>query len=110
MFDLENNITTWTDKFIIENGVVFDANSSVKNVSECLSEDSGIDGAKLDIPYAVIEAFVAVLAVIGNATVITVFLRERKLRKRTNYYIFSLALADFLVGLLGIPFAILVNI
>lgn len=63
----------------------------------------------LNIPYTLMEALVAITAVIGNALVITVFCRERKLRKRTNYYILSLALADFMVGMFGIPFAILVS-
>lgn len=63
----------------------------------------------LNIPYTLMEALVAITAVIGNALVIAVFCRERKLRKRTNYYIVSLALADFMVGMFGIPFAILVS-
>lgn len=62
-----------------------------------------------NIPYVVSEALVAVFAVIGNALVILVFHRERRLRRRTNYYIVSLAIADLLVGLLGIPFAILAS-
>jgi hypothetical protein len=56
------------------------------------------------------EVLVAVFAVIGNAFVILVFYRERRLRRRTNYYIVSLAIADLLVGLLGIPFAILASL
>lgn len=55
------------------------------------------------------ESLVAIVAVIGNSLVILVFYRERRLRRRTNYYIISLALADFLVGLIGIPFAVLVS-
>lgn len=63
-----------------------------------------------NIPYVVSEVLVAVCAVIGNALVILVFYRERRLRRRTNYYIVSLAIADLLVGLLGIPFAILASL
>lgn len=63
-----------------------------------------------NIPYMVCEVLVAVCAVIGNALVILVFYRERRLRRRTNYYIISLAIADLLVGLLGIPFAILASL
>lgn len=64
----------------------------------------------LNIPYTVFEILVAVLAVVGNSMVIYVFRIERKLRRRTNYYIVSLAIADLFVGLFGIPFAILAAI
>jgi 7 transmembrane receptor (rhodopsin family) len=104
MFELEN-VTSWTDKFTIENDLIFDTNSSNENIENYGSEER----TKLNVPYVVMETLVAVLAVIGNSIVIAVFFRERKLRKRTNYYIISLATADFLVGALGIPFAILVR-
>lgn len=61
----------------------------------------------LNMPYTVFEILVALIAIIGNAMVIYVFRVERKLRRRTNYYIVSLAIADLFVGLFGIPFAIL---
>ncbi|XP_012262984.2 adenosine receptor A2b-like [Athalia rosae] len=67
-------------------------------------------GSALNVPYATCEVLVAVSAVFGNGLVITVFARERRLRRRTNYYIISLATADLLVGLFAIPFAILASI
>lgn len=110
MWELEN-LTTWTEPFTFESSTDDDlANSSIfncTNVTECAEADER--PPRLNIPYAVMEALVAIVAVIGNALVIVVFWRERRLRRRTNYYIISLALADFLVGLLGIPFAILVS-
>lgn len=70
-----------------------------------------VDGEELipplNMPYTIFEIIVALLAIIGNAMVIYVFRVERKLRRRTNYYIVSLAIADLFVGLLGIPAAIL---
>ncbi|XP_076627577.1 adenosine receptor A2b isoform X1 [Colletes latitarsis] len=66
--------------------------------------------SELNLPYTVCEILVAVSAVFGNGLVITVFSKERKLRRRTNYYIISLATADLLVGLFAIPFAILASI
>ncbi|XP_063620441.1 adenosine receptor A2b [Cydia splendana] len=60
--------------------------------------------------YTTLEILVALVAIIGNAMVIHVFRRDRRLRRRTNYYIVSLAVADLLVGLLGIPFAILASV
>lgn len=75
------------------------------------SNDADGSGAgSLNYYYASLELAVALAATLGNAAVITVFCRERRLRKRTNYYIVSLAMADFLVGLLGIPFAILASV
>jgi len=58
------------------------------------------------IAFIFMESVVAILAMLGNILVIIVFFRERKLRRKTNYYIISLATADFLVGLLALPFAI----
>lgn len=65
---------------------------------------------ELNYFYTILEVLVSIVACVGNACVIIVFHRERRLRKRTNYYIVSLAIADFLVGLLGIPFAIMASI
>jgi len=62
------------------------------------------------VPYAVLEGLVAVGATIGNGLVIVAFHRERRLRRRTNYYIVSLAVADLLVGLVGIPCAVLSSV
>ncbi|KAK2581183.1 hypothetical protein KPH14_007987 [Odynerus spinipes] len=65
---------------------------------------------QLNLPYTVCEVLVAICAVFGNGLVIIVFSKEKKLRRRTNYYIISLATADLLVGLFAIPFAILASI
>lgn len=73
-----------------------------------LHEEAKIN--ELNVPYTALEILVAFVAIVGNAMVIIVFHRERRLRRRTNYYIVSLALADLLVGLLGIPFAIMASI
>lgn len=59
-----------------------------------------------EITFLVVESIIAIFAMLGNILVIIVFFRERRLRRKTNYYIISLASADFCVGLLGIPFAI----
>ncbi|RZF42627.1 hypothetical protein LSTR_LSTR001422 [Laodelphax striatellus] len=59
------------------------------------------------VVYVGCEILVAIGAIFGNTLVITAFRRERRLRRRTNYYIVSLAVADLLVGLLGIPCALL---
>ena len=60
----------------------------------------------VDYVYAGVEAACAVAAVVGNALVVCVFARYVVLRTVTNYYVISLAVADLLVGLVGIPSAI----
>lgn len=65
---------------------------------------------ELQFAYTFLEILVAIVAVIGNSMVIIVFRKEKRLRRRTNYYIVSLAVADLLVGLLGIPFAVLASV
>ena len=77
---------------------------SMNNSSDSSSSDQV---PTLEPSYIIPEVLVAVLALVGNALVTFVFIREKKLRKLTNYYVVSLAIADLLVGLIGIPFAIL---
>lgn len=115
MFKLEN-ASSWTKQLnclsSFEEEFTFNVNSSLANctnITQFLNQDDEQQKPELNVPYAVMEALVAFFAVVGNALVIIVFYRERRLRRRTNYYIISLATADFLVGLLGIPFAIFVR-
>lgn len=103
MLEIESNFTT--EENFWEFSTLDDFNSTISNITE-INQDAR---ATFNMPYTVMEILVAIVAVIGNGLVIIVFYRERRLRRRTNYYIISLALADFLVGLIGVPFAILVS-
>ncbi|XP_076330741.1 adenosine receptor A1-like [Tachypleus tridentatus] len=66
--------------------------------------------SQLPITYTVSEMTVAVFAVVGNLVVMIAFGLDRRIRKVTNFYILSLAMADFLVGLVGVPSAILTKL
>ncbi|XP_049290492.1 adenosine receptor A2b [Anopheles funestus] len=80
------------------------------NDSTLLPVEEPNSEVRLNVPYALLEASVALMAIFGNTLVILAFKTERRLRRRTNFYIVSLASADLLVGTLGIPFAILASI
>ncbi|XP_053668415.1 adenosine receptor A3 [Anopheles marshallii] len=80
------------------------------NDSTLLPAEGSDSAVRLNVPYALLEATVALMAIFGNTLVIVAFKTERRLRRRTNFYIVSLASADLLVGTLGIPFAILASI
>ena len=81
-----------------------------------ITSDSGRSSSTLEdlqslpVLYTLLECLVALTALLGNLLVIVVFIQDKRLRKRTNFYILSLAVSDFLVGLLGIPSAILTRI
>ena len=55
------------------------------------------------------EIFISLLSVTGNSLVLYVIYREKALRCITNYLVASLALADFTLGLVGIPCVIVNN-
>jgi len=68
------------------------------------------DLSKLPLNYTLVEIVVASCAFAGNLLAILVFIFDKRLRKVTNFYIISLSFADLLVGLVGVPSAILTKI
>lgn len=61
------------------------------------------------ITYIVIESLIAFFAVVGNGFILFIFAKEERLRKKRNYYLMALALADFLLGAVGVPTTVLVD-
>lgn len=59
--------------------------------------------------YVMVEVLLAVLAVVGNVLVCWAVLLNSNLRTVTNLFLVSLAVADVAVGLLAIPFAIIIR-
>ena len=77
------------------------------NVSSSFSLDTGITSFILDNgTFALtMTAFGALAALIGNATVIALFLSNKDLRIFTNYFVLNLAVSDLICGVIGHPFA-----
>ena len=57
----------------------------------------------------VVEGIIGVISVLGNALVLYIIYKYKNLQTITNYLIASLAAADLLVGLVGIPVVIVNN-
>ncbi|XP_010637999.1 neuromedin-U receptor 2 [Fukomys damarensis] len=57
----------------------------------------------LFLPMTVVYALIFVVGVVGNLLVCLVILRDQLMKTPTNYYLFSLAVSDLLVLLLGMP-------
>lgn len=61
--------------------------------------------------YIVPEVIIIIAAICGNLLIFIAFYREKELEKRKiNFYVISLAFADFLVGLIGVPTGVLAAI
>ncbi|XP_005870574.1 PREDICTED: neuromedin-U receptor 2 [Myotis brandtii] len=57
----------------------------------------------LFLPVTVVYTLIFVVGVAGNLLVCLVILRHQTMKTPTNYYLFSLAISDLLVLLLGMP-------
>jgi len=60
--------------------------------------------------YTTVEVVCAVISFVGNLLVLIAFARFRRIRSVTNYYVISLAVADLLVALFGIPSALATSV
>ncbi|XP_041719779.1 adenosine receptor A2a [Coregonus clupeaformis] len=59
--------------------------------------------------YIVLELLIAILSVLGNVLVCWAVCLNSNLQSITNFFVVSLAVADIAVGVLGIPFAIVIS-
>ncbi|KAK6313012.1 adenosine A2a receptor a [Coregonus clupeaformis] len=59
--------------------------------------------------YIVLELLIAILSVLGNVLVCWAVCLNSNLQSITNFFLVSLAVADIAVGVLGIPFAIVIS-
>ena len=55
------------------------------------------------IVIAVFGSVLSVLTVLGNILVMLAFFLDRQIRQPTNYFILSLSVSDFLIGLFSMP-------
>ncbi|XP_036323188.1 pyrokinin-1 receptor [Rhagoletis pomonella] len=61
------------------------------------------DSLNIVIPVTIIYSLIFVSGVIGNISTCIVIKKNRSMHTATNYYLFSLAISDFLLLLSGVP-------
>lgn len=57
----------------------------------------------VQIIFTIVDLCLFLCSIIGNSIVIYVISRDKKLKSKSNYHILSVATADLLIGLFGIP-------
>lgn len=62
------------------------------------------------ILYIILELLIAVFSVLGNVLVCWAVCFNSNLQSITNFFVVSLAVADIAVGVLAIPFSIVISI
>lgn len=83
-------------------GSTFASDMQIKNITEL--EPPGL---RYSIPQTVVLAIIAtilsILTVAGNVMVMISFKIDKQLQTISNYFLFSLAIADFAIGLISMP-------
>lgn len=94
------NSTTYENNYT--NSSVKYAETSTANLIEPESPDKNY--------FALLLLAIPMLTILGNGLVVMSICREKALQTTTNYLILSLAVADFLVALCVMPFAVYVEV
>lgn len=81
----------------------------MKNETFTNAESNNNSSGSLPLYYNVLAPLIAFVAVLGNGIVIYLICTRRRLHVMTNYFVVSLAMADFLVGLFLPSFIIACN-
>lgn len=88
----------------------------MEKMDDFVTENSTAEGPNIPLPplgfqiaYITIDSIIGIISVLGNGFILCVFAKEERLRRKRNFYLMSLALADFLLGLIGIPATIMVK-
>ncbi|KAM8973283.1 neuromedin-U receptor 2 [Pelodytes ibericus] len=96
--DDQQNIN-FTDHLLPDHSMMKYLNST----EEYLAFLCGPKRSRLSLPMTLVYAAIFLVGVSGNLLVCLVILQHHNMRTPTNYYLFSLAVSDLLVLLLGMP-------
>ncbi|KAM3924820.1 neuromedin-U receptor 2-like [Leptodactylus fuscus] len=84
-------------------GHIFPLLRYLNSTEEYLAYLCGPKRSRLSLPMTLVYAVIFLVGVSGNMLVCLVILKHHNMKTPTNYYLFSLAVSDLLVLLLGMP-------
>ncbi|XP_063301466.1 neuromedin-U receptor 2 [Pelobates fuscus] len=99
MEDQQNISSAWSDHLFPDQSMSKYLNST----EEYLAYLCGPKRSRLSLPMTLVYTAIFLVGVSGNLLVCLVILKHHNMRTPTNYYLFSLAVSDLLVLLLGMP-------
>ncbi|XP_067422897.1 neuromedin-U receptor 2 [Emydura macquarii macquarii] len=91
---------SWFDHLPVKEEVF---RSYINSTEDYLAFLCGPKRSHLFLPMTLVYALIFVVGVMGNLLVCLVIMKHRNMKTPTNYYLFSLAISDLLVLLLGMP-------
>lgn len=104
MEDLFFNITpTTTTTMATALGVSTAVSATVGNETEIVAESEPTYSLVQIIILGIIATVLSILTVAGNVMVMISFKIDKQLQTISNYFLFSLAIADFAIGLISMP-------
>ncbi|XP_026071284.1 cholecystokinin receptor type A-like [Carassius auratus] len=84
----------------------------IENLSECKNDNNSTSEPK-DMKQSVriaLYVLIFLLSFIGNSLIITVLLRNRRMRTVTNLFLLSLAVSDLMLSVFCMPFTLIPNL
>ena len=106
--DLDPDITmTFGENTTSLNMTSLNTTTSNMTSTNLTAQKEGIWNVGFSTTIATIMSLSAIINIIGNCMVLTVIIRHRGMRTRTNLFLVNLAVADILVGVLVVPFSVI---
>ncbi|XP_073505398.1 neuromedin-U receptor 2 isoform X1 [Phyllobates terribilis] len=100
MDDLQNINSSWPGSTLSSDHSLL---RYLNSTEEYLAHLCGPKRSRLSLPMTLVYAVIFLVGVSGNMLVCLVILKHHNMRTPTNYYLFSLAVSDLLVLLIGMP-------
>lgn len=102
-----SHVTVMTDLLYNITAVVLLSNDSITanltNITQILESSRPMYSLSSMIFMGVIAGILSLLTVVGNVMVMISFKIDKQLQTISNYFLFSLAIADFAIGLISMP-------